>query len=177
MARGCLLRGAGPSRTPAEGSSLTELLVAILVIGLGALGAAGLQLASSKNTRSALEGTAAVIFAQDMAERLRANPEGGYAGVANGTPPAEFVDCLAANCTPAELASFDVTVWKCSLGRWLADGACREARAAGALPPEAQQPGLPLGDGAIDWGANGEFTVSVTWHGTGQRRMALPGRR
>ena len=176
-AEGSFLRGAGPSRTPAEGSSLTELLVAILVIGLGALGAAGLQLASSKNTRSALEGTAAVIFAQDMAERLRANPEGGYAGVANGTPPAGFVDCLGANCTPAELASFDVTVWKCSLGRWLADGACREARVAGALPPEEQQPGLPMGDGAIDWGANGEFTVSVTWHGTGQRRVALPGRR
>ena len=177
MVGGSCQRGACPSRSPAEGSSLTELLVAILVIGVGAMGAAGLQLASSKNTRSALEGTTAVIFAQDMAERLRANPEGGYAGVADGTAPPGFVDCLAANCTPPELASFDVTVWKCSLGRWLADSACREARAAGTLPPEEQQPGLPMGDGAIDWGANGEFTVSVTWQAADRRRVALPGRR
>ena len=171
------MRGASPSRSPAEGSSLTELLVAILVIGLGVVGAAGLQLVSLKNTRSALEGTTAVILAQDMAERLRANPKGAYSGVADGSTPPGFVDCLAANCTPDELASFDVSVWKCSLGRWLADGACREARAVGALPPEVWQPGLPMGDGAIDWGANGEFTVSVTWHGDGPRRVALPGRR
>ena len=151
--------------------------MAILVIGLGALGAAGLQLASSKNTRIALEGTTAVLLAQDMAERLRANPRGAYAGIADGAPPPGFVDCLAANCTPAEMASFDVSVWKCSLGRWQADVACREARAARALPPEEWQPGLPLGDGAIDWGANGEFTVSVTWQGVGQRRVVLPGRR
>lgn len=160
-----------------HGYSLIELLVAILVIGLGVLGAAGLQLASSQNTRVALEGTTAVILAQDMAERLRANPQGAYAGVADGSAPPGFVDCLAANCAPTELASFDVTVWKCSLGRWQDDGACVEARAAGALPAEEQQPGLPIGDGAIDWGANGQFTVSVFWHGAGQRRVALPGRR
>ena len=175
-ARGCW-RGAGPSRSPAEGSSLTELLVAVLVIGLGALGAAGLQLVSSKNTRSALEGTTAVVLAQDMAERLRANPRGAYAGVADGSTPPGFVDCLAANCSPAELASFDVSVWKCSLGRWLADSACREARAAGALPPEEMQPGLPMGDGAIDWSGTGEFTVSVTWGEAGERQVVLPGRR
>lgn len=160
-----------------HGYSLTELLVAILVIGLGAMGAAGLQLASSKNTRVALEGTTAVILAQDMAERLRANPHGAYAGVADGSTPPGFVDCLAVNCRPPELASFDVTVWKCSLGRWQDDGACSEARAAGALPAVEQQPGVPMGDGSIDWGANGEFTVSVTWQGAGPRRVALPGRR
>ena len=160
-----------------RGYSLTELLVAILVIGLGALGAAGLQLASSQNTRIALEGTTAVILAQDMAERLRANPEGAYAGVADGSAPPRFMDCLATDRRPPQLASFDVTVWKCSLGRWQDDGACTQARAAGALPAEEQQPGLPMGDGSIDWGANGEFTVSVTWHGTGQRRVTLPGRR
>lgn len=160
----------------ARGYSLTELLVAILVIGVGALGAAALQLASSKNTRIALEGTTAVILAQDMAERLRANPQGSYAGVADGSAPPGFVDCLGATCTPPELASFDIAVWKCSLGRWRADAACREARAVGALPSEERQPGLPMGDGAIDWGANGEFTVSVTWQGAGQRRVVLPGR-
>ena len=156
---------------------MTELLVAVLVVGVGALGVAGLQLASSKNIRGALEGTTAVVLAQDMAERLRANPQGAYAGVAYGSTPPGFVDCLAASCTPREMASFDVAVWKCSLGRWLADAACGEARATGVLPPAERQPGLPMGDGAIHWGANGEFTVSVTWQSDGQRQVALPGRR
>ena len=163
--------------TPLRGFSLMEVLVAIVVIGLGALGAAGLQLASSKNTRSALEGTTAVILAQDMAERLRANPGGAYVGVGDGSSPPGFVDCLGANCSPAQLEAFDVAAWKCSLGRWRDDRACQEARAAGVLPPEERQPGLPMGDGVIAWGADGAFTVSVTWHGTGQHRVAVAGRR
>ena len=153
-----------------------EVLVAIVVIGVGALGAAGLQLASSKNTRAALEGTMAVILAEDMAERLRANPQGAYFGVSEGSAPPGFVDCLGARCSAAQLASFDITVWKCSLGRWRDDAACREVW-AGLLPPGERQPGLPMGDGAITWGGEDEFTVVVTWHGTGQHRVALSGRR
>ena len=160
-----------------RGYSLMEVLVAIVVIGLGALGAAGLQLASSKNTRTALEGTTAVILAQDMAERLRANPRGAYVGVSDGSAPPRFVDCLAATCSAPRLASFDVAVWKCSLGRWRADGVCRQARASGVLPAEERQPGLPMGDGAITWGGEGEFTVVVTWRGAGRHRVAVSGRR
>lgn len=160
-----------------RGYSLTELLVAIVVVGLGALGAAGLQLASSKNTRSALDGTTALIFARDMAERLRANPTAGYLDVNEGGGPPGFVDCLAASCGPSALESFDVAVWKCSLGRWVDDGACRAARDAGVLPAEERQAGLPMGDGAVTWRANGEFTVSVVWLGPGERRVAVSGHR
>lgn len=163
--------------TMARGYSLMEVLVAILVIGLGALGAAALQLASSKNTRGALEGTTAVIYARDMAERLRANPSGAYVGVSIGSSPPGFVDCLAANCAAAQMASFDVTVWKCSLGRWRDDGACQQARASGALPPDELQQGLPRGDGSITWHGEGEFTIGVTWDGPGQPRVAVSGRR
>ena len=154
-----------------------EVLVAVLVISLGALGAAGLQLASSQNTRDALQRTTAVIFAQDMAERLRANPTGAYADVAAGSAPPGFVDCLAASCSAAQLATFDIAVWKCSLGRWRDDGACRQVRASGVLPPENRQPGLPGGDGAIAWRGADEFTVSVTWHGTAEQRVIVAGRR
>lgn len=160
-----------------RGYSLTELLVAILVVGVGALGAAGLQLASSQNTRSALQATTAVILAQDMAERLRTNPAGEYLDVAVGSAPPGFVDCRTASCTAAELASFDVTVWKCSLGRWMADGACGEAQAAGVLPTAEQQPGLPLGDGGIVWRGAGAFTVRVAWQSAGAQHVAVAGRR
>ena len=160
-----------------RGYSLVELLVAIAVIGLGALGAAGLQLANAKNTRIALERTTAVMLAQDMAERLRANPSGDYLGVAEGTGPGGFVNCLAVNCAPNELERFDVAVWKCSLGRWAEEGACRSARAAGALPSRARQPGLPMGDGTVEWGTDGEFTVAVSWQSAGVQHASVGGRR
>lgn len=162
---------------PSHGYSLTEVLVAIVVIGLGALGAAGLQLASSKNARTALDGTTALIFAGDMAERLRANPQADYLGVSEGRGPPAFVNCLTADCRPRELQSFDVAVWKCSLGRWMGDGACRAARDAGVLPAQERQAGLPMGDGAVTWGANGQFTVSVVWLGPDERRVTVSGRR
>ncbi len=161
----------------ARGYSLTELLVAVVIVGVGTLGAAGLQLASSQNTRSALERTTATVFAQDMAERLRANPAADYVGVDEDSPPPPFEDCLNARCTPAALASFDIAVWKCTLGRWRDAAACRTARSVGALVPEDRQPGLPRGDGAIVWDVDGAFTVSVVWHGAGPRRVAVSGRR
>ena len=160
-----------------RGYSLVELLVAIIVIGLGALGTAALQLANSKNTRIALERTTAVILAQDMAERLRANPSGDYLGVAEGTGPLGFVNCLARNCASHELERFDIAVWKCSLGRWAEEGACHAARAAGALPSRVRQPGLPMGDGEVNWGTGGEFTVVVSWRAGGVQHASVPGRR
>lgn len=160
---------------PLRGYSLTELLVAIVVIAVGALGVAGLQLASSKNSRGALERTIAAILADDMIERMRANPKGDYAGATAGVAPPGFVDCLARNCTSVELAQFDVAVWKCALGRWHLTPPCGAVRAAGVLPDERSQPGLPEGDGAIAWGPGRSFRVAVTWRNAGEQRVVVGG--
>ena len=163
-----------------RGYSLMEVLVAALVIGVGALGAVGLQMASSRNTRAALELTLAGVLAEDMVERLVANPHAGYAGVVPGGAPPAFVDCLSRNCSAQQLEAFDVAVWKCSLGRWNEEGSCRTARSAGALPALERHVGLPGGDGTITWGTwggEGTFTVAVTWQGDVARRLVLAGRR
>ena len=166
--------GEAPAR-PLRGYSLTELLVAVLVIAVGALGVAGLQLASSKNSRGALERTTAAILADDMIERMRANPNGDYAGVSEGGGPPGFVDCLAGNCTSVDLAQFDIAVWKCALGRWHLTPPCGAVRAAGVLPDERSQPGLPEGDGAIAWGPGRTFRVAVTWRNAGEQRVVVGG--
>lgn len=158
-----------------RGTSLLEVLVATLVVAAGVLGIARLQLHSAQGNRAALEHTEATILATDLAERWRANPQGGYA-TAIGQAPPTFVDCLAQACSPPQLATFDLVAWKCSLGRWTEAAACRAARAAGALPPVEDAPGLPGGDGQLVQ-QGGNVVVTVTWRGAQAGRVALAVRR
>lgn len=158
-----------------RGDSLLELLVAVLVIGVGALGLAKLQMTSAQNNRAALQHGMATALAEDMLERLRANPRAGYAGIDIGTAPPAFVDCRRRPCTNTELEAFDVVAWKCALGRWRDQASCATARALGLLAAEQLQPGLPNGDGAVTMGSGGLVTVTVQWQRTS--RVTLSTRR
>ena len=148
------------------GYSLLELLVAVLVIAIGALGVAGLQLASSQNNRGALERSLATLLADDLLERMRANATVVYSAEI-GDGPASFVDCTASSCTPDQLARFDLAVWKCALGRWREDAVC--AAMPGGLGPHA---GLPAGDGAVRVSGDG-VTVAIAWQSGGERRLEI----
>jgi type IV pilus assembly protein PilV len=66
-------QGAGQS-----GMTLIEVLVALLILSVGALGAAAVQLNALKLTDSALRNTEASFIAHDMLERIRANPQANY---------------------------------------------------------------------------------------------------
>ncbi len=63
--------------TPATsgGFSLLEVLIAVLILALGILGAASLQLSALRYQAGSLHATQASLLAQDLFERLRANPE------------------------------------------------------------------------------------------------------
>lgn len=56
-----------------SGFSMIEVLVALLILAIGLLGVAGVQVVSMQNTVSANLRTQATISAQDMAEKIRAN--------------------------------------------------------------------------------------------------------
>ena len=146
---------------------MIELLVAVLVLAIGVLGITALQMVSLQNNRGALFRAEAVQLAYDMMDRVRANPEGvppgaAYDGLAAGDAPPAATDCVANNCSQAQMVDFDQAVWKCSLGGFNDDATCVAFRAGGVIPPEADQPGLPDGDGAIDV-VGGVVTVTVTW--------------
>jgi len=109
-----------------HGSSLVEVLVALLLLALGILGGSVLHLASLRaRHESALLSTAAQLAA-GMAERMRAN-----SGLADADNPYLGLDydasldagagagddgqsaCFgAAACTRAQLAQFDIAEWK-----------------------------------------------------------------
>jgi type IV pilus modification protein PilV len=151
-----------------RGLSMIELLVAVLVLAIGVLGITALQMVSLQNNRGALFRAEAVNLAYDMMDRIRANPQGAvpgaaYNGLAIADAPPGAADCVAANCSQAQMVTFDQSVWKCSLGNFNADAQCAAFRAGGVLPPEDDQPGLPEGDGSIVVDGAGLVTITVIW--------------
>ena len=151
-----------------RGLSMIELLVAVLVLAIGVLGITALQMVSLQNNRGALFRAEAVQLAYDMMDRIRANPEGAvpgaaYDGLAISDAPPGAANCMAANCSQAQMVTFDQSVWKCSLGNFNNNAQCIALRAAGVLPPEDAQPGLPQGDGSIEVDGAGVVTITVQW--------------
>ncbi len=151
-----------------RGTSLVEVLVAVLVMGIGVLGVSAMQMVSLQNNRSALIRSEAVALGYDLLDRIRANPIGpvsgqAYDGLAMGDEPPNAEDCVTNHCTQAEMVAFDQALWKCSLGGFENHATCIEFRRNGVLPRFAAQPGLPGGDGSVAVDASGLVTVTVRW--------------
>jgi len=67
-----------------QGIALIEILISVLVLGIGLLGIAALQSSSVRYSQSAQERTTALILAGTLTEIMRSNPDvarsGSYAG-------------------------------------------------------------------------------------------------
>ncbi|MHC8307383.1 type IV pilus modification protein PilV [Pseudomonas sp. PB3P13] len=74
----------GWSKVAQEGTTLIEVLVALLILTVGLLGAAAFQLNALKYTDSSRMTSQASFIAYDMMDRIRANAGADY----TGTPPA-----------------------------------------------------------------------------------------
>jgi type IV pilus assembly protein PilV len=132
-------------RNECAGFTLIEVLVAVLVLAIGLLGMAGLQTYSVGNTHSAYLRSQATFLSYDIIDRMRANPgqaqAGSYNTVFADAPPTSPPNCETSVCTPAQMASFDLSQWLLGL--------------AGRLPG---------GDGQITTDVTGTiYTVAVSW--------------
>ena len=129
---------------PQGGFTLTEVLVAIVVLAIGLLGLAGLQAVGLRGNHSAYLKTQATLAAQDIIERMRANRTplaGSYEIDSLGAIGA--ADCVSNPCAPAQMKAFDWWEWKRALAR------------------------LPGGDGAIHMDGDG-VTVTIRWNERGE---------
>ena len=144
---------------------MVELLVAVLVMGVGVLGVTGLQVVSLQNNRDALLRSEALQMAYDVLDRMRINGAGNYDGVAFDDEPEAPTDCFANDCSAAQMTDFDVAIWKCALGDHNETDVCADLRDGTILPAATEQPGLPDGQGAIDIDGAGMVTVSIRWTG------------
>lgn len=108
-----------------RGVSIVEALVALLVLSVGMLGIAVMYLESVRANRTALSRTLAVHLVNDMADRIRANRMGldKYDASFGTAPPAPKMDCVANDCTAADLAVYDLRQWYDAVVRTLPQGA------------------------------------------------------
>ena len=130
-------------KTPGSGFSLVELLVTMIIVSVGVLGVASLQIRSLQQNREAFFRAEASYLANGMMDRIRANPQAVY-GLTIAQAPITAKTCLLEACTTGEMANYDMAQWQCSI---------RSVDAAGATYSICSQLGmtgaLPLGSGRV----------------------------
>lgn len=103
-----------------RGFSMIEILVAILVLAIGVLGAAGMQLVAMRTSTHSDLHTQAYQLATEIADRIRANdavmrsPSASNPflsvdySAGGATPTAPATTCFTTSCNPDQLAAFDL---------------------------------------------------------------------
>ncbi len=91
-------------RASAEGFSLLEVLITMVVVALGLLGVAGMQVSAIKLADAADVRSKGVVFVNDIVERILANPNNADS----------YAVSLSGALTSGP-ASADVTAWKAAL--------------------------------------------------------------
>jgi len=94
-----------------RGLTIIEALVALLVISIGLLGIAGLQLVSIQQNSSALQHSKAVWAGYNMADRIRSNIANfaNYTGIDTNSSYAQ--DCNSGPCNTNQLVTADAAEW------------------------------------------------------------------
>lgn len=130
-------------KTYSFGFSLIELLVTLVIVSVGVLGVASLQIQSLQQNREAFFRAEATYLANGLIDRIRANPLQVYT-LPIAQAPVAAGSCVLANCTSAEMAGYDLAEWQCSI---------RSVNQAGATYAACAQLGvtgaLPLGSGRV----------------------------
>ncbi len=114
-----------------HGSSMIEVLITLLVFAIGMLGMATMQLNALQGTSDSAQRSQSTWILQDIAERIRANPEGSAANYATEPTcaalpanrcadyynPATGAKVNATTCNAAEMAAFDRWEAQCSFAK------------------------------------------------------------
>jgi len=129
------------------GLTLIEVLVSVLILAIGLLGAAAIQLNALKYTDSATMTSQASFIAYDMMDRIRANVDGNSA--ANGSQ-----NVLATYALP-NLAAAPAANLNNAREQDLADFSANITSFAGAT-----------GTGVIDVSNAPAVTITITWTDT-----------
>jgi type IV pilus assembly protein PilV len=120
-----------------RGSSLLEVLIAIVIMSFGLLAMGGLAASSIQYGKMAQFQTVGVQLSVDLADRIRANSSAALVGVCTGknscydktsvysstTAVLTPVACaIATACTPSEIAARDIVEWRNALRNGLPGG-------------------------------------------------------
>ncbi len=102
-----------------KGFTMIEVLVALVIVSVGLLGMAGLIAEAQKSVLETQQRASALHLANDIIARMTANSSGlaSYDGDVASVPttPALLCNASGANCTPAQVAAFDLWQWSGNL--------------------------------------------------------------
>lgn len=116
-----------PDRRRQRGVSLIEVLVSVLVVSLGLLGAVALQATALRNNQGSYERTQTAILTQGIFDAMRAN----MAGVLAGSYSTGGLICAAP--AAADLATRDLARWITNLQTQIHAGACGAVACNGSV--------------------------------------------
>ena len=136
-----------------KGETIIEVIVATLVFAVGILGNLGLQSASVQSNKASLHQTKAILAANDIAERMRANREaalaGDYDSYSSSNPPGN-PGCDQAPCSTTNIAQYHLFDWSKNF--------------ANVYEDERFTHLLPDGAATINFdAANNEYSIQVSW--------------
>lgn len=142
-----------------RGVSMIEVLVTVVILAVGLLGVAGLQITGLSSGQNAYLRTIATQQAYDMADRMRANLAGvqanNYNAIAGtGTNP----NCISTSCTATQIAQYDAWEWNNNNALYLPSGTgavCKDSTPNDGTPAAT----------ACD-GAGNLYAIKVWWDGT-----------
>jgi type IV pilus assembly protein PilV len=136
-----------------RGFTLIEVLVAMLVLSIGVLGVAGMQVTALKNLQSSSSFGVAAMLSNDMADRMWVNQAQALANSYNHVKVFKTgANCVDAACSATQMAQFDVAEWQQNIqGYTTADGV--------VVPPM-----LPSALGSITRdGVTRSFEIGIYW--------------
>ena len=110
----------------AHGFSLMEVLIALIVLSLGLLGAVGMQAASLASNKETRNFSVALDLSRDLADRMRGNYDVASKTLSSDNPylmaditltssttvNAATTNCITGTCTADQLAAWDVAEWQ-----------------------------------------------------------------
>ncbi|MGH8584796.1 MAG: type IV pilus modification protein PilV [Gammaproteobacteria bacterium] len=92
---------------------MIEVLITIFIMSVGLLGIAAMQAEALKGGNDSILRSKVVTSVADISDRIRANIGGlaNYARALSGAPVASPPDCVANQCTAAQMATYDMSQW------------------------------------------------------------------
>lgn len=108
-----------PIARRAQGFSLIEVLIALVILSVGLLGIAAMVSVSMKSKNGSYLRTQALALSSAILDRMRANHTtavtNGYDGNTAPTSPTSCNGVAPLTCTPAQIAAMDLYEWHTEL--------------------------------------------------------------
>lgn len=105
-----------------RGIALMESLAAIVIAAVGILGVLGVQMRTLSDTQTTVRRAQAIRLIEDFSERLKVHPNalGSLSSYTSGFSNVPTTgNCATAACDRAELAAYDLRIWKQAVSKTL----------------------------------------------------------